>query len=259
MSFSDNLKQICEAMFTPAGALSPGMSTSFRLGFISDNNIDEISGSVKFETPSGFVDIPVLARPPKVEPQITTKAIDFGTQQTGEEASKVIHLENLGALTGQFDLRIELDPECTQTDMLYELSLSPSEGGELGAHKTVEITLNFKPKVTGKLVAKLIINVTTINGECIQMYAIPLKGQTLDLPISVSESEFDMSVCTMGFLYQDQFTISNSAKTVRVITFHVPPEAGQMLQVFPKTGYVQVGLTNRNLKKVKATVADEFF
>ena len=39
--------------------------------------------------------------------------------------------------------------------------------------------------------------------------------------------------------YQDQFTISNSAKTVRVITFHVPPEAGNMLQVLPKTGYVQ--------------------
>ena len=48
-----------------------------------------------------------------------------------------------------------------------------------------------------------------------------------------------MNVCTYGFLYQDQFTISNSAKTVRVITFHVPPEAGNMLQVLPKTGYVQ--------------------
>ena len=165
--------------------------------------------------------------------------IDFGTQQTGEEMSRVIQLENKGALTGKFDMRIELDPECVQTDMLYELSLSPNDGGELEAHKTVEVVLSFKPKVTGKLFATLIINVNTKDNCCVESYRIPLKGETLDLPISVSESEFDMQVCTMGFLYQDQFTISNSAKTVRVITFHVPPEAGQMLQVFPKTGYVQ--------------------
>ena len=214
------------------------MSTVFKLAFSSPVNDDVIEGSVKFETPSGFTEIAVSAVPPRVHPILTPSSIDFRTQETGENIKRIIQLENKGALPGKFEMKIEVGDDCECEEMLDELSLSPENNGILHPHDLVEITLTFEPKLIGNLSAVLIINVTTDN-QLVEKFSIPIRAKTIDLPISVSETEFDMQVCTYGFLYQDQFIISNSAKTVRVITFHVPPEAGNMLQVFPKTGYVQ--------------------
>jgi hypothetical protein len=237
-SLSPSLRQVCTPLFTPAGPLSPGMSTIFKLAFSSPVNDEVIQGTVKFETPSGFTEISVSAVPPRVHPILTPKSIDFRSQETGENINRIIQLENKGALPGKFEMKIELANDCEYEEMLEELSLSPEKSGVLHPHDLVEITLNFDPKLTGKLSASVIIDVTAEN-ELVERFSLPIRANTLDLPISVSETEFDMNVCTFGFLYQDQFIISNSAKTVRVITFHVPPEAGNMLQVLPKTGYVQ--------------------
>ena len=119
-SLSDSIIQVCEPEFTPAGALSPGMSTSFTLKFKNSAN-EIIHGFVKFETPNGFFQVPVSAMPPKVDPTLSPKSIDFRRQQTGEKMLRIIELENHGALRGKYEMTLELDDEAEHEDMIEEL------------------------------------------------------------------------------------------------------------------------------------------
>ena len=66
------------------------------------------------------------------------------------------------------------------------LSLSPEDGGVLNPHEKIDLTLTFCPKSIGKVAAKLNIKVLTEEDEIIEVFTIPIKGETLDLPISVS-------------------------------------------------------------------------
>ena len=58
--------------------------------------------------------------------------------------------------------------------------------------------------------------------------------------VSVTESEFDLGVITYSFMYQEQFSVFNSSNTAKVVSFSIPPEFTSMIDIFPKTGYVQV-------------------
>ena len=65
-------------------------------------------------------------------------------------------------------------------------SLIPEDGGVLNPHEKIDLTLTFCPKLIGKVAAKLNIKVLTEEDEIIEIFTIPIKGETLDLPISVS-------------------------------------------------------------------------
>ena len=41
-------------------------------------------------------------------------------------------------------------------------------------------------------------------------------------------------------MYQEQFSVFNSSNTAKVVSFSIPPEFTSMIELFPKTGYVQV-------------------
>ena len=56
----------------------------------------------------------------------------------------------------------------------------------LNPHEKIDLTLTFCPKLIGKLAAKLNIKVLTEEDEIIEVFTIPIEGETLDLPISVS-------------------------------------------------------------------------
>ena len=72
--------------------------------------------------------------------------------------------------------------------LLYHqnFSLTPEDGGVLNPHEKIDLTLTFCPKSIGKVAAKLNIKVLTEQDEIIEVFVIPIKGETLDLPISVS-------------------------------------------------------------------------
>ena len=47
-------------------------------------------------------------------------------------------------------------------------------------------------------------------------FVVQLRAESMDLPVSVSETEFDLGVCTYKFMYQEQFSVSNSSNTAKV-------------------------------------------
>ena len=70
--------------------------------------------------------------------------------------------------------------------MIKKFSLTPEDGGVLNPHEKIDLTLIFCPKIIGKVAAKLNIKVLTEQDEIIEVFIISIKGETLDLPISVS-------------------------------------------------------------------------
>ena len=70
--------------------------------------------------------------------------------------------------------------------IIQNFSLTPEDGGVLNPHEKIDLTLTFCPKSIGKVAAKLNIKVLTEEDEIIEIFTIPIKGETLDLPISVS-------------------------------------------------------------------------
>ena len=50
-------------------------------------------------------------------------------------------------------------------------------------------------------------------------------------------------------MYQEQFTVSNSANTAKVVSFSMPPEFKTMVNIFPKTGYVQAHSSMKTMIK----------
>lgn len=248
VSLSIALQDFCTVDFTPSGPLSPGMSTSFKLTF-RPALLQPITGCVTFSTPNGQFQVPVHCIPPRVDPIVESEIIDFGKQTVGEVIKREIILRNDGATDGEFTLKLhfEGDSSLIHDGIIDEISITPDTGGPLVAKSSIAVIVTYSPKIPGAVDALVEINVSRSSSKDkkdvgnlhIKKFEIEIKGESVDLPVSLSECEFDVGVCTYGFMYQEQFSVSNSSNTAKVVSFSIPTELQPMIEMFPKTGYVQ--------------------
>ena len=249
VALSIALQDFCTVDFTPSGPLSPGISTSFKLTF-RPALLQPITGCVTFSTPNGQFEVPVHCIPPRVDPIVDDTIVNFGKQTVGEIIKKEILLRNDGATDGEFTIKLHYEGDSMaelHNGIIDEIALTPDTGGTLMAKSHVGIVVTFSPKVPGILDAKVEINVSRsssknkkeVGNVHIKKFEIDIKAESVDLPVSVSENEFDVGVCTYAFMYQEQFSVSNTSNTAKVVSFSVPSELHAMVDIFPKTGYVQ--------------------
>lgn len=208
-----------------------------------------ITGCVTFSTPNGQFQVPVHCIPPRVDPVVEETVINFGKQTVGEVIKREIILRNDGATDGEFTLKLhfEGDSSLIHDGIIDEITITPNTGGPLMAKSSITITVTYSPKIPGEVDAMVEINVSRSSSKDkkdvgnlhIKKFEIDIKGESIDLPVSVSECEFDLGVLTNGFMYQEEFKVSNSLNTAKVVSFSIPDELQSMVEMFPKTGYVQ--------------------
>ncbi len=51
--------------------------------------------------------------------------------------------------------------------------------------------------------------------------------------------EIDLRICIVDRLYQDQIVVRNRAKYALRLTFEVPKQLRDHMELLPKTGYIQ--------------------
>ncbi|CAG5086583.1 Oidioi.mRNA.OKI2018_I69.PAR.g11268.t1.cds [Oikopleura dioica] len=266
-SLSTTLSDFCSVEYEPCAPLSPGMATSFKLTF-RPALIQVITGSIVFTTPLGSLTIPVECIPPRVQPKIDVgpEGIQFGKTVVGEVVERVVTLTNIGAMGGEFTCKLQFegdeqrallhqdddnDPDSDNDPdhigIIDEISMYPEHGGLLHAGSDAEITLTYSPKMPGSTTAELKIKVfktksndsKDVGALFVEEFIVAVNASSIDLPVSVSNSEFDLGVMTYGFMFQEQFTVHNTANAARVVSFVVPKEFESMVEMYPKTGYVQ--------------------
>ena len=219
------LQDFCSVNFTPSGPLSPGISTSFKLTF-RPALLQPITGYVTFSTPNGHFQVPVNCIPPRVDPIVDESLIDFGKQTVGEVLKREINLRNVGATDGEFTLKLHFEGDSSNehNGIIDEIAITPNTGGNLSAKSTVPILVTYSPKIPGVLSATVEINVSRTSSKDkkevgnvhVRDFVVQLRAESMDLPVSVSETEFDLGVCTYKFMYQEQFSVSNSSNTAKV-------------------------------------------
>ena len=267
-SLSTTLSDFCSVEYDPCAPLSPGMATSFKLTF-RPALIQVITGSIVFTTPLGSLTIPVECIPPRVQPKIDVgpEGIQFGKTVVGEVVDRIVTLSNIGAMSGEFTCKLQFEGDALKAELkqeydesgdasdddpdhigiIDEISMYPEHGGLLHAGSNAEITLTYSPKMPGSTHAELKIKVfktksndsKDVGALFVEEFVIQVGASSIDLPVSVSNSEFDLGVMTYGFMFQEQFTVHNTANAARVVSFVVPKEFESMVEIYPKTGYVQ--------------------
>ena len=66
-----------------------------------------------------------------------------------------------------------------------------------------------------------------------------MKATAIDLPIWIENINIDLKICMYDRLYQDVVRVHNRANAALRITFEIPNELKNHLEILPKTAFIQ--------------------
>ena len=235
---SPNLSDLCSHQFENKSSLSPGMSTKFTISF-HPPILSSMVGMVHFMTPNGSFDVPIECHPPQVEPILSSKTVDFGVESVGEIRQKFLYIENKGAMAGKVRFNFEeLENEIAISTEMGEITNGTCL--KLPSKSSIKCLVDYMPKLVGKIEKFITLEIYDANENLIDKpKTVLITAVAEPISISLSSSSFDLSVCTVGFLYQEHFLIKNTGNTARTFSFQIPKVLSHILQLYPSTGYVQ--------------------
>lgn len=94
----------------------------------------------------------------------------------------------------------------------------------------------FSPSFPGKFQEDFVIKFDDSGSKEIVINA---KAISIDVPIWIENINVDLKICMFDRLYQDVLRVHNRANAALRITFEIPDELKNHLEVLPKTAFIQ--------------------
>lgn len=197
-----------------------------------------MTGQAIFQTQSGLIKIPIKCLPPRVEIQKLDNNINFGCETIGEVIEKEISIKNCGKLDGKISFRIG---DLTESDLSFiseDDHVIDDQKMILPAESEKNFRVIFEPKLVG-VFEKTLEYVIFQNDQIILDEKIKITGETIPIPTSLTIDHFDFKVCSLGFLYQEEFFIINNGSVSKSFQFSMGDELSEIIKIHPPSGYVQ--------------------
>jgi hypothetical protein len=119
---------------------------------------------------------------------------------------------------------------------IFPLKLGMNSKGYLDPFSAVDIEFVFVPTIAGNFEEKYKI---VFAEEETKDLMLTVTASAIDLPIYVEREVIDLKICMLERLYQDSVTVHNRSATALRVTFDVPPNVREHMEVLPKHGLVQ--------------------
>lgn len=247
VDLTERLKDFITIDYKPPGQLSAGLTCEFNVKFEPKINVD-LDGEINFLASNGPFSVPIKCTVKKCDLSVNTDSIYFGTTVIGESLNRKIQLINKGALGTNFKLLTlkEFDkPEIqdqtnpvgeTGEEKFEELRIGDVREGFIGPFSTVELEFLFSPSFPGKFNEQFVLKFDDENSKEINLTA---KATAIDVPIWLENINIDLKICMYDRLYQDVIRVHNRASTALRITFDVPSDLKNHLEILPKTAFIQ--------------------
>ena len=198
-----------------------------------------MTGQAIFQTQSGLIKIPIKCLPPRVEIQKIGNNLDLGCETIGEVIEKEISIKNVGKLDGKISFRIGDLAESDLSFIFEDDHVIDDQKMILPAESDKNFRVIYEPKLAG-VFEKTLEYVIFQNDQIILDETIKITGETIPIPTSLSIDNFDFKVCSLGFLYQEEFFIINNGSVSKSFQFSMGKELSEIIKIHPPNGYVQV-------------------
>lgn len=117
-----------------------------------------------------------------------------------------------------------------------EIQVGEKSEGTIEAFSSTRLHLIFTPTIPGVIDSVFRIEFEKNQDQNIN---INVRGVGVDIPVWLERKEIDLKICIFNRLYQDQIIVKNRAKYALKLTFEVPKQLKNHIELLPKTGYIQ--------------------
>lgn len=239
------------------------MSCPLTIRFTPQKN-EDINDCLPLLAKTGPIMIPLICTCKKTIVRIEQPFLDFGQVILGEEGTKHLRLENLGALNTDIimktskggDLQKEGD---TSSYVTSTNNLAPGESpqrkvisnelaetfaqlkfprtSKIQGYSTLDIPFTYIPNEIGNLNLSLLVYFENF------MYSPPieinLKGECVDVPIYVERPIYDFQICFLNHVYREKLIFFNRSPNAMKIQIIPPHETKNFFEFNPILGYIQ--------------------
>ncbi|XP_065062279.1 cilia- and flagella-associated protein 74-like [Rhopilema esculentum] len=271
---SENLKDFLDIKFDPPGPMSAGLTCEF-IAVLKPMLNKDIDGHVLFLAQTGQFSVPVKCLKKRCELSVDVNKINFESQVVGETRKKTITLVNNGALSTEYqfikikgsvdegdteqkeegliidksenrvnenragaDTETEKDAAADGEDNNQEepMSIGSLNSGTINPFSNVKLEIKFSPMFPGVFASLFKI---TFSDEETDEITVEAVGNGIDVPVWVERDVVDMKICMFDRLYQDAIIVHNRATSALRLTFQLPKELRDCVDILPKTAYIQ--------------------
>lgn len=239
------------------------MSCPLTIRFTPQKN-EDINDCLPLLAKTGPIMIPLICTCKKTIVRIEQPFLDFGQVILGEEGTKHLRLENLGALNTDIimktskggDLQKEGDTssyvtstnnfgqgENSQRNVISNelaqdlLQLKFPRICKIQGYSTLDIPFTYIPNEIGNLNLSLLTYFENF------MYSPPieinLKGECVDVPIYVERPVYDFQICFLNHIYREKLIFFNRSPNAMKIQIIPPHETKNFFEFNPILGYIQ--------------------
>ena len=108
--------------------------------------------------------------------------------------------------------------------------------GYISPFETLDVDFFFYTLFPGKFQEGFVIQFEDTESKELNVMA---KATAIDVPIWIENLNIDLKICMYDRLYQEVIRVHNRASAALRITFEIPSELKNHLEVLPKTAFIQ--------------------
>ena len=128
----------------------------------------------------------------------------------------------------------------SETSLIFDdneiIKIGSVKSGFIAPFTTIDVDFQFAPSFPGKFDQEFVIKFEDENSKEI---GVNTKAVAIDVPIWIENINIDLKICMYDRLFQEVIKVHNRASAALRITFEIPPELKNHLEILPKTAFIQ--------------------
>ena len=268
---SEEFAKYFEIEHTPAGRISAGIATPFKLNFFPQvrQNLDFVIEAI---CETGKIQIPVRCRYKKTAVELEKSHVEFGNTIIGEETVMRLKIINKGGMMTKFEFRTkdgrnistsastinnlssnsirskimdhnqnnaidDIEEDLSVSYEFFNEEMSIDYNSKLDGYSEETIMFTYKPINIKKWKAELLIYFSNfIDQEPLQL---TIDGESSNVPIKTQTEVIDFGICIFNSIYKEQIVFENSSKNTSKIEIISPFEVKDFIQFNPVFAFIQ--------------------
>lgn len=289
LDLADEYVDFFSVTYKKVGRMSAGQTATIHITFRPKLNRD-IATELPCMAETGPFSIPLLCYTKKAVIAVKPETVDIGAVVMGEEGQKFITIENKGARSVPFKVRITKSGSQssrrhssnskassghdntanenahlgTATDLRFE---ETTELGGIEGYSKIRFPVTFVPSHPGPFQTRLKFSFgknkkygpgdEEAEWGSARSFYVTVKAVANKVPVSVAEPLIDFQCCVYNKLYRRVCRLQNCAPNALKAQLHVPPALRGFVSFTPSVGYIQ-SMSHLDIQ-IKFTATDRLF